>query len=1207
MPYHAKKMARYGIIYPFAAAIIVTAIIASTLYWGLGSEPGRLWVSQTVLSKVNQYSPWQIHVTNLRSPELKTWQVEKLSIHYNDAPVIAANNISLQWEPEWLLQKKISVQQIRSDTLDVHLPWPKIPSNKPKNGTSFTLDKLPDIFLDNLHIARTSIHQKTPDTLHPTRSYALIADGKIIKNEVPRVNITAYALDESQLTINIRSEINNPYDKRPSVTVNGTLSEAENGLIGQTLRLPATQQIAAEFTGILQQDANILAIDLTHLAFNLMSPKTKQNHTLAISSKGHINLHTFDTQIFDSTLHVDGVLQTFSGEWKNKRITAALNTHALPLDMLSIWVPELTTGEVSGHINIQGSVQEYNWEATLSTATEYKNLPIAADFSGRGDNKAIDIKTFTVQQGTANLRINGRVSTSELERLHATNDHPSEEYTPPKGIENTLVISLKNMTSALFSKLPIPIPSTLNEALAEQILSFSHIDIDANLQGELRNPNGNIKIYALALYEGVPLTLSSHALKKSQRIDIKSLNITANNNAQIITSTADGHINLTSKKADITADINKFPLQLLRIAGLNIPEKLRASINLKTHIKGTLTAKDIHKSVIQGDLHAVGEYQDIPFRLTAAGQHNNKLLQINNVSLYTYDQLTVSMHGEHNQQSNNNVLAAKIIIDKLPPQLISALKLPLAQGNFSTDLDIGGSTHQPTITGKLRYSTSFKSMDDKGEEKDFIYEWLSDIQTKNNQLLIDSSVLRDGSNSGSVSLSTPIKTYIDYIYTDNSTNTSPQNFPLDAEVLGSFNLNALGFFIDSDLHQFHGDASTDIIIKGNINKPQIYGDFKIKKGTYDNALTGTSVHNIDCTILAAHRNVNIDSCAANDSGKGKLQLTGGLILPATEVEKIDLIVTTEHASILRRPDIESEVTGEISIAGDFKSLTAKGHLNVSPFTAIIDSPTDSNIPSIKVIEVHNEEKNSNRSESVSYLPNITFDLAIAANQQAFIRGRGLDAELQGNLRITGTGKKPKYTGQFETKRGSFEIFNNKFNLEKGEVTLANDAITLLIVGEYEKNSSHIIRAELSGVTDNLNIKLTSTPTMAEDEILAFLIFGKSILKITPFEAIRLAMAMQSLSSSSSSLDPISKTRDFLGVDTLSVDSSEDDEGNSGLNLGVGKYINEKVYLELQHTPDPTQPWKGNVQIELSPGLSVESSTGGTSGIEGAELKWKRDY
>ena len=1207
MPIHVKKMARYGIIYPFIAFMVIATLIASAIYWGLGSESGRLWISQTAITKVNQYSPWQIHVINLRSPELKTWQIEKLDIHYNDEPIIAANNISLLWEPEMLRQKKIGVRQIHSDTLDMYLPLPEMPESTPKNNDPFTLDKLPDILLEDLNIARLSIHQKTSDALFSTYSYSLAANGNIVKNEIPRVNITLQALDESKLMVDIHSEINNPYDKSPSVTLNGTLSENENGLIGNSLHLPATQRIAAEFTGILQQDVNILSVDLTQLTFNLTSPKTNKSHTLSLNSKVRINLQTLDVQIFDSTLNVDGVVQTFSGEWKDKHITAALNTHELPLDILSIWMPELTTGEISGHINFQGSTQEYTWDVALNTATEYNGLPIQADLTGRGDNNVIDIKTLTIQQDTANLRINGRISTQDLRHISDTNHMPDEGYTSQKDIENTLDISLKNVTSALFLSLPVPIPDALNEALTNQKLSVNRIDVDAILKGELRDPNGDVKIYALALYENIPLTLSSHIQKKSQRINIKNMNIVAKNNAQLTTSTADGNINLTSKKAEISADINKFPLQLLRIVGLNIPEKLRADVNLKTHINGTLTAEDIHKAFIQGKVDIAGEYQDIPFVLSATGQHNNKLSQVNDLSLYTYDQLTVSVNGEYNQQQDDDTLAAKIIIDNLPPQLVNALNLPLTQGDFSTNLDIGGSTHQPTINGELSYSTSFKSIGDDGEEKDFIYKWLSNIQTKDSQLFIESNVFRDGADTGSISLSAPIKTYIDYVYVNKSTDT-PQGFPVDADVSGSFNLNTLGFFIDSDLHQFHGDASTNLTLRGNINDPQIHGNFKIQKGTYDNALTGTSVHNVDCTILAKQNNFTIDSCTANDSGKGKMQLNGEVMLPIPEAGKIDLVITTKNASILRRPDIESEVTGEISVTGDFKDIAVKGNLDVSPFTAIIDSPTNSNIPSIKVTEVYDEEKNNNNSENVSYLPNITLDLYIAANQQAFIRGRGLDAELQGNLRITGTGDNPKYTGQFETKRGSFEIFNKKFDLEKGEVTLANDAITLLIVGQYEKNSSNIIRAELSGVTDNLKIELTSTPTMAEDEILAFLIFGKSILKITPFEAISLAMAVQSLSSSSgSSLDPISKTRDFLGVDTLSVDSGEDDDGNTGLNLGVGKYINEKVYLELQHTPDPTQPWKGNIQIEVSPSLSVESSTGGTSGIEGVELKWRRDY
>jgi len=62
-----------------------------------------------------------------------------------------------------------------------------------------------------------------------------------------------------------------------------------------------------------------------------------------------------------------------------------------------------------------------------------------------------------------------------------------------------------------------------------------------------------------------------------------------------------------------------------------------------------------------------------------------------------------------------------------------------------------------------------------------------------------------------------------------------------------------------------------------------------------------------------------------------------------------------------------------------------------------------------------------------------------------------------------------------------------------------------------------------------------------------------------------------------------------------------------VNIGVGKYINERVYLEVQKTPDPSQPWQGNITIDLLPNLKLESSTGGTSGVPGAALKWKNDY
>src|SRR5690606_7730653 len=113
-----------------------------------------------------------------------------------------------------------------------------------------------------------------------------------------------------------------------------------------------------------------------------------------------------------------------------------------------------------------------------------------------------------------------------------------------------------------------------------------------------------------------------------------------------------------------------------------------------------------------------------------------------------------------------------------------------------------------------------------------------------------------------------------------------------------------------------------------------------------------------------------------------------------------------------------------------------------------------------------------------------------------------------------------------------------------------------------------------------------------------LIFGKSVQNITAFEAIRLAGAVRTLSSGGG-FDPVNSARQMLGVDTLTIDNTNTQEG-SGVSVGVGKYINEKVYLEIKRSPNPTQPWNGSVQIELSSKLTLQSGTSENGGA-GAEL------
>ena len=98
--------------------------------------------------------------------------------------------------------------------------------------------------------------------------------------------------------------------------------------------------------------------------------------------------------------------------------------------------------------------------------------------------------------------------------------------------------------------------------------------------------------------------------------------------------------------------------------------------------------------------------------------------------------------------------------------------------------------------------------------------------------------------------------------------------------------------------------------------------------------------------------------------------------------------------------------------------------------------------------------------------------------------------------------------------------------------------------------------------------------------------------------------MQTLAKGST-FDPLESTRHLLGVDSLIIDNEETEEGN-GLSFGLGKYISDKVFVELKHTPDPAQPWQGTVEVELTPNITLQSSTNETGGARG-EIMWKHDY
>lgn len=1166
-------------IVKWSAFTLIIAITTALLAGGtlLGSESGRLWLTHRVVNTLNQSTPLQIKITELSAPRLGRWQARHISVYLDQQLWIVVDELNLKWQPLALLDRSIVIEQIQADSFSLH----KLPPSPDVNGqkaseektgnvpffVNNTLSKIPYIQLEKLTIQSLNLYGFRPTkTDENSLSYTINANAHWLKHSPLHIDIEALGLDAIPAAISLQIQSSD----WAHATLVGSLREAAGGFFGELLQLPKEHAIDAGFDVTVIKLADQYDIDIQQLSL----PLAQRN----LIAQGRIALLPEKSTVLvnNLALAIDDTHHTINGSWVEQQLDFVLGLNKFPLDIVKLWQAAVDNGEVTAQLNINGSATQPRAQGSITANTVYKNLPITGDFVGSISKSLVNIEYLKAALAQSEITALGK-----LDIASDTSD---------------IEIAAKKLNLAHLELFGIHLPATLNATI---------ISAEARLNGPAHDLRGNLTLLANGEYEAQPFSLESQLVKDNTKLFINNATLkVADGSASL-----KGNLNPQTLDANFSIDAISVPLSLMQLAGITLPETLTGQVNTRFNLSGNL-----RNPTVAGDAQLQGVYQTIPFSLDASGHHKNNDSQLKTLRVSAFDEQVFTASGHYRAGQFDVRARAK----NLPSQLFSALGWTVQPGSFNADIQAQGSLNTAAINGNLSYGAVLHGYDDEGEETDINFIWNLDIATSAETISLASTFTRDDHQPGELTLKIPTQPYIDYALRGKS-SVEYQDLPLQASLKGSLNLQTVSFLLNPDLHRLTGELNTDINMSGTLARPKIEGTLRAYEARYENPITGTLIEHINCFISTEKITLTIETCQATDGGSddnsGKYALIGTVQLPFDQsFGHVALTVQTQGAYILRRPDIESEATGEITLSGDFTSLLASGNLEVAPFTAVFDANLSSGIPSIKVEEVQTQQdlyglndKKKPASSRINAMPELKFDLVITANNQAFLRGHGIEAELQGQIDIHGDSKKPVYEGEFKTVRGIFNLFNKKFELEQGQVNFANNAISLTITGAYEKNGQRI-QADLTGTNDNMTLNFSAIPDIPEDEILAFIIFGKPLQQITPFEAIQLASAVQTLRSGGSGFfDPIGRARDLLGVDTLSIESAATEDGQNGVNVGIGKYLNERVYLELERTPNPSQPWKGNLEIELTPSINLESSTGGQTGIEGAELKWKRDY
>ncbi|WP_203227998.1 translocation/assembly module TamB domain-containing protein [Roseovarius dicentrarchi] len=232
-------------------------------------------------------------------------------------------------------------------------------------------------------------------------------------------------------------------------------------------------------------------------------------------------------------------------------------------------------------------------------------------------------------------------------------------------------------------------------------------------------------------------------------------------------------------------------------------------------------------------------------------------------------------------------------------------------------------------------------------------------------------------------------------------------------------------------------------------------------------------------------------------------------------------------------------------------------------------------------------------------PVFGLDVTVNAPARIFVRGRGLDAELGGALRLRGNTAQVIPEGRFNLLRGRLDILGKRLDLTEGYLQMQGSFVPYLhLVAQTTSGDVQIIIG-IDGPATEPEITFSSQPDLPEDQVVSQLIFGRDLSQISAFQAIQLASAVATLAGKGGG-GVVGKLRQGVGLDNLDVTTGA--EGNT--EVKAGKYLSENIYSEVE--VDSEGETQINLNLQINKRLKAKGSFG-AGGNSGLGVFFEKDY
>ena len=404
-----------------------------------------------------------------------------------------------------------------------------------------------------------------------------------------------------------------------------------------------------------------------------------------------------------------------------------------------------------------------------------------------------------------------------------------------------------------------------------------------------------------------------------------------------------------------------------------------------------------------------------------------------------------------------------------------------------------------------------------------------------------------------------------------------------------------------------GTARYDLRINGAAQLASVSGEISTNGARATLPTHGVVIQNITGRAALASGQATLQVQGQSRAG-GTLRVDGPIRL--TPPFPADLTIALNGLRITDPDLYKTSATGQMTLTGPLAGgASLGGALTLDETNIRVPSSSPVNTQGLRGVRHVNDSAaarttraraglDADAAQSDRASTAIALDLVINAPNRIFVRGRGLDAELGGRLQLLGSSANITPSGQISLIRGRFDILGKRLDLTEGQITLRG-ALDPYLRFVAETDAGEITaQVIMEGLASAPEVSFTSTPELPQEEVVARLIFGRGLDKISGFQAAQLASAIATLRGGGPGL--LGTFRSELGLDDLDVTTT--DEGAT--EVSAGSYISDNVYSEITADSEGRQQIDLNLDVSRNVTVRGRASNDGNTGVG---IFFEKDY